>query len=340
MIVDLRSDTVTKPTKGMLDAMFSTEVGDDVFGEDPAINALEAKAAAIFGKEAGIFCPSGTQTNQIAINILTHPQEEMICDVQAHVYKYEAGGPAFHSRISVRTVNGHLGRLSPQDVVDSINPENAHFTTTSLVSVENTSNRGGGSFYALSELQGIGKICAAHGLKYHLDGARIFNALAAGGYKALEVGKLFDTVSVCLSKGLGAPVGSVLLSTKENIKKAKKVRKVMGGGMRQAGFLAAAGIYALDHHIERLKDDHDRAKILETNLKKLPWIDSLLPVSTNIIIFKLHDSITAEEFLVKLSSKNIKAAQTAKQMVRFVTHLDFNDDMMEYTIATLNTLYA
>lgn len=338
MIIDLRSDTVTRPTKGMLEAMWSAEVGDDVFAEDPSINKLEQKAADIFGMEAGLYCPSGTMTNQTAIKVLTQPQQEVICDVQAHIYKYEAGGMAFNSGVTPRLINGNRGRLSPQEIADNINPENTHYAPTSLVALENTSNRGGGSYYTLKQMADIHQVVRGNCLKFHLDGARIFNALTETGDDPKDVGKLFDTISVCLSKGLGAPVGSVLLSSKANIQKAKRIRKVFGGGMRQAGYLAAAGIYALDNNITRLKEDHKRAKTIESVLKNLPFIESSMPVDTNIIIFKLIPSLTHDEFLNNLSENNIKAASTEKQTIRFVTHLDFNDDMLENLLKVLKSI--
>ena len=338
MNIDLRSDTVTKPTKGMLEAMWAAEVGDDVFSEDPSINKLEQMAADIFGMEAGLYCPSGTMTNQTAIKVLTQPQQEVICDVQAHIYKYEAGGMAFNSGVTPRLINGDRGRLSPQDILDNINPENTHFAPTSLVALENTSNRGGGSYYTLNMIKDIHQVVRGNCLKFHLDGARIFNALAETGDNPKDLGLMFDTISVCLSKGLGAPVGSVLLSSKANIHKSKRIRKVFGGGMRQAGFMAAAGIYALENNIGRLKEDHKRAKQIEAVLKTLPYVESIMPVDTNIIIFKLSPVITHEDFLAKLAIHNIKGAATTKQTIRFVTHLDFNDDMLEVLIKALKTI--
>jgi threonine aldolase len=338
MIIDLRSDTVTRPTKGMLEAMWSAEVGDDVFAEDPSINKLEQKAAEIFGMEAGLYCPSGTMTNQTAIKVLTQPQQEVICDVQAHIYKYEAGGMAFNSGVTPRLINGDRGRLSPQEIIDNINPENTHYAPTSLVALENTSNRGGGSYYTLKQISDIHQVVRQNCLKFHLDGARIFNALTETKDDPKDVGKLFDTISVCLSKGLGAPVGSVLLSNQSNINRAKRIRKVLGGGMRQAGYLAAAGIYALDNNISRLKEDHKRAKTIEEMIKNLPYIESIMPVDTNIIIFKLVPSITHEQFLNKLAENDIKAASTAEQTIRFVTHLDFHDDMLEKLLKVLKSI--
>ncbi|MDB5114979.1 MAG: threonine aldolase, partial [Mucilaginibacter sp.] len=260
--VDLRSDTVTKPTAGMLDAMFKAKIGDDVFGEDEAINKLEQKAAAIFGMEAGLFCPSGTMTNQIAIKCFTQPLDELIADQTAHVYRYEGGGIAFNSGVSTRLLNGYRGIITPEMILPEINAENIHYPRTSLVVLENTVNKGGGSCYTLEQIEPIAALCKNKGLKLHLDGARIFNALTYTGDNAADYGKYFDGISVCLSKGLGAPVGSVLLADKGTIKYARRIRKVLGGGMRQAGFLAAAGIYALDHHVERLKIDHAHAQIL------------------------------------------------------------------------------
>src|SRR6185436_19870289 len=280
MVIDLRSDTVTKPSPQMLAAMMTAPVGDDVFDEDPSIKKLEEKTAAIFGKEAGLFCPSGTMTNQVAIRILTQPQQEIICDHLAHVYYYEAGGIAFNSGCSVRLLKGDRGRLNAKDIEENINPDNIHHPVTCVVSLENTSNKGGGSYYSLQSIKEIKEVCERHRLKLHLDGARIFNALEETKDSPSETGKFFDTISVCLSKGLGAPVGSVLLSSKENIRKAKRVRKVFGGGMRQAGFLAAAGIFALENNIERLKDDHKRAKIIGEAVKKLPFVEEVFPVDT------------------------------------------------------------
>jgi len=325
---DLRSDTFTKPSKGMLEAMWAAEVGDDVFGEDPTVNKLEQKTADTFGMEAGLYCSSGTMTNQTAIKVLTQPLQEVICDVQAHIYKYETGGMAFNSGVTARLIDGDRGRLSPQDILHHINAENVHFAPTSLVALENTSNRGGGSYYTLYQMKEIHELVKNNDLKLHLDGARIFNALAETGDSPKDVGKLFDTISVCFSKGLGAPVGSVLLSSKENINKARRIRKVFGGGMRQAGFMAAAALYAIDNNIKRLKEDHKRAKQIEATLKELSYVENVLPVDTNIIIFELNKSLSNEDFLGKLALHHIKALSTSNQTIRFVTHLDFTDEML------------
>lgn len=336
MIVDLRSDTVTKPTPGMLEAMFSAKVGDDVFGEDEAINALEEKASALFGMEAGIFCPSGTMTNQIAIKCFTQPMDELIADQTAHVYRYEGGGIGFNSGVSTRLLNGDRGILSADMIGPEINAENVHYPHTSLVVLENTVNRGGGSCYTLEHVAPIAALCKAKGLKLHLDGARIFNALIKTGDKAIDYGKHFDGISVCLSKGLGAPVGSVFLADKETIKYARRVRKVFGGGMRQAGFLAAAGIYALDHHVERLSIDHVHTGILADELKKCQWVKTVLPAETNIVIFETAEP--ANTVIEKLAAYGVKALTTGDHRIRFVLHLDVHPQQVEYTVKVLGSI--
>ncbi|MDN3580053.1 threonine aldolase family protein [Mucilaginibacter flavus] len=336
MTVDLRSDTVTKPTPGMLEAMWSAKVGDDVFGEDETINTLEQKAAAMFGMEAGLFCPSGTMTNQIAIKCFTQPLDELIADQTAHVYRYEGGGIAFNSGVSTRLLDGYRGIITPEMIEPEINAENIHYPHTSLVVLENTVNKGGGSCYTLDNIAPIAQLCQDKGLKLHLDGARIFNALSHTGDKAVDYGKYFDGISVCLSKGLGAPVGSVLLADAATIKYARRIRKVLGGGMRQAGFLAAAAIYALDHHVERLKIDHAHARILSEELTKQSWVTNVMPVETNIVLFDTVEP--AAIVLAKLAAKGIKASDTAKHRIRFVTHLDVHADQVEYVVGALKGL--
>lgn len=328
MTIDLRSDTVTKPTKAMLEAMFSAEVGDDVFGEDQTINKLEEKCAALFGMEAGLFCSSGTQTNQVAIKLHTQPGDEVICDANAHIYYYEGGGIAFNAACSIKLLNGDRGRFKAEDVVNAIRADNVHFPHTRLVAVENTHNRGGGSIYDFSELEKIAEVCRKNMLAFHLDGARIFNAIVETDKSAKDFGRIFDTISVCLSKGLGAPVGSVLLGTKEHIYKARRIRKIFGGGMRQAGYLAAAGIYAIDNNIMRLKEDHLRAKKLSVILKTLPYVVEVMEPETNIIYFRLADNFSGADFQQKLSENNIKVISLDNQVIRMVTHLDFDDQMM------------
>jgi len=335
MNVDLRSDTVTKPTAGMMEAMMNAKVGDDVFGEDETINELEQKTAAIFGMEAGLFCPSGTMTNQIGIKCFTQPLDELIADQTAHVYRYEGGGIAFNSSVSTRLLNGYLGIITAEMIEPEINAVNDHYPRTSLVVLENTVNRGGGSCYALEQIKPIAALCQNKGLKLHLDGARIFNALAKIGDKAEEYGKYFDGISVCLSKGLGAPVGSVFLADRETIKYARRVRKVFGGGMRQAGFLAAAGIYALDHHVERLKIDHSHAQILSDELTNCGWVANVLPAETNIVLFDTVEP--AAVVLDKLAAQGIKALSTGPNRIRFVLHLDVHPEQVEYVVDVLKS---
>ncbi len=338
MTIDLRSDTVTKPSKGMLEAMFQAKVGDDVFREDPTVMELEAKTAELFGMEEGLFCPSGTMTNQIAIKTHTQPGDEVLCDVSAHIYNYEGGGISFNSGAQAKLLSGDRGRFSARQVEDNINPDLDWLTKTRLVAVENTVNRAGGSYYSLSQLKEIATVCKKYKINYHLDGARIFNALWETKDKPKEIGSLFDSVSVCLSKGLGAPAGSVLLGNKEFIKQARRIRKVFGGGMRQAGFLAAAGIYALNNNLERLGEDHRRAGLLGTVIKALPFVESMLPVETNIVIFTLSDKMKAEDFANRLAPNNIKVSNFGKQSIRFVTHLDFTDEMLEKTCEVLKKM--
>lgn len=338
-IIDLRSDTVTKPSQAMLDAMFNAKVGDDVFSEDPTVIELENYAAALFGKEAALFCPSGTMTNQIAIKVHTQPGDELLCDVNSHIYNYEGGGISFNSGVQAKLITGNEGRLSVELIEPLVNGDFDWLTKTSLVSLENTINRAGGSYYKLGQIKPITAFCKLKKLKLHLDGARIFNALVETGDSTKDLGDCFDSISICLSKGLGAPVGSLLIGDKEFIKKARRVRKVFGGGMRQAGFLAAAGLFALKSNITRLKEDHRKAKVLESALKELGYIESVLPVYTNIIIFNLrHEKFTGEAFERTLSQKNIKIAAFGKQTIRMVTHLDFTDAMLEETINALKYL--
>jgi threonine aldolase len=337
-VIDFRSDTVTKPTPAMQEAMQKAGLGDDVFGEDPTINELEAKTAAMFGMEAALFCPSGTMTNQIGIKMHTQPGDEVICDFLSHVYQYEGGGIAFNAGASVRLLTGDRGRITAQQVLEAINPDDVHKPHSSLVVLENTSNRGGGSCYELAEIEAIKKVCTESNLKLHLDGARLFNALVYKNQTAKDYGRLFDSISICLSKGLGCPVGSVLIGTKEDIKKARRIRKVFGGGMRQAGMLAAAGVYALDHHIERLAQDHAHAKQIEAALLSHPLVEAVIPVETNIIIFQLKPAVTAAEMVEKLKAKGILCFSTGKQTIRFVTHLDVSEEMVARTVEILKTI--
>lgn len=337
-MIDLRSDTVTKPSKGMLDAMLAAHVGDDVFGEDPSMNLLEERVAKMFGKEAGVFCPSGTMTNQIAIKVHTQPGDELICDKHAHIYINEAGGIAFNSGVQVRLLEGDQGRISATQIANNINPPFDWLPRTSLVCLENTVNRAGGSYYSLSAVKEISEVCRKNNLKLHLDGARIFNALTETGDSPESHGECFDSISICFSKGLGCPVGSVLIGSKEFIKKARRIRKVLGGGMRQAGYLAAAALYALEHNVKRLKEDHLRAKAIAETLKNAHYVEELLPVTTNIIIFSLKHPLTSEEFLAKLAAKGVRGIGFGKNKIRLVTHLDFDDIMLEKTLQVLKEI--
>ncbi len=329
MQIDLRSDTVTRPTPGMLKFMFNAKVGDDVFKEDPSINELEQKAASIFGKEAGIYCPSGTMTNQTAIKVHTQPGDELICDATAHVYNYEGGGIAFNSGVQTKLIQGDNGRFTSKQLEQALHPYADWLPKTSLVVIENTSNRGGGSYYTLDNVKKISQVCKKNKLNLHLDGARIFNALAETGDNAKEYGKACDSISICLSKGLGAPVGSVLIGNAEFVAKARRIRKLLGGGMRQGGYLAAAGIYALDNHVKRLKEDHQRAKRIAGILKNKSYVKSMLPVETNIIIFSLDNSMPADTFTNALKKDNILISMIGNNALRIVTHLDFNDKMLK-----------
>jgi threonine aldolase len=316
----------------MMEAMMNAKVGDDVFGEDPSINELEVLTAEMFGMESSVFCPSGTMTNQIAIKCHTQPGDEVICDESAHVYQYEAGGIAFNSGASVKLLTGDRGRISAVQVKASINPDDNHKAKTSLVCIENTSNRGGGSCYDFAEIMNIRKVCTENNLKFHLDGARLFNALVEKNETPKQYREVFDSISICLSKGLGCPVGSLLVGKKDFIKKARRVRKVFGGGMRQAGFLAAAGIYALQNHVGRLKEDHARAKQIGCALQKKGFVKMVLPVETNIIITELDNSMSAPAFVEKMKANDILPYAITANRVRFVVHLDITDAMIEKTV--------
>ncbi|MDX1666360.1 MAG: GntG family PLP-dependent aldolase [Saprospiraceae bacterium] len=338
MEINLVSDTVTKPTAGMLKAMMSAEVGDDVFGQDPTVNKLEAMMAQLFDKEAAVFCPSGTMTNQIAIKVHTQPLDEVICDELSHIYQYELGGYAYNSGVAINLLRGENGKLKAEQVKEAIKPDYEWLPKSRLVVLENTCNKGGGSYYTIEEIRPIREICRESGLRLHLDGARLFNALVETGDTTEEMGSHFDSISICLSKGLGAPVGSVLIGDAGFIKEARRVRKVMGGGMRQAGFLAAAGIYALDHQVDRLKQDNERARRLGACLEALPYVEEVRPVQTNIVIFDLKSPLTANQFIEKLKKENIWAAPFGPYTVRFVTHLDVSDEMIKKVIAVLREI--
>lgn len=338
MVIDYRSDTVTKPGKAMFEAMMQAEIGDDVFGEDPSVNALEQTISSLFGMETALFCPSGTMTNQIAIKIHTQPGDEVICDESAHVYQYEGGGIAFNSGASVRLISGNRGQITAAQVLEAINPDDVHKAKTSLVCIENTSNRGGGSCYDIEELKNIKKLCRENGLKLHLDGARLFNALVTKQETPEQYGELFDSISICLSKSLGCPVGSLLIGKKEFVERGRRIRKVFGGGMRQAGYMAAAGLYALKHNIDRLATDHTHAKLIGNAWSRKSFVKMVLPVETNIIIFELDETVSAQQLVLRLKEQHILSYAIAPNRLRLVLHLDITEQMVEKTIEVINNL--
>jgi threonine aldolase len=337
-MIDFRSDTVTKPSKEMMDAMFSAPVGDDVFSEDPTVNELQQFAAKMFGKEDALFCSSGTQTNQIAINVHVQPGAEVICHEESHIYKYEGGGIAKNSGASVRLLQGDRGRLTADAIAKWVNPDDVHFPTTQLVSLEDTANRGGGAIYNFEEIQKIKKFCVANNLPLHLDGARLMNALVETKIDPKAYAAEFDSISLCLSKGLGAPVGSVLIGTKDFIKKARRVRKVFGGGMRQAGIIAAGGLYALKNNVDRLLIDHQHAQQLERTLNQLNWVKEVISVETNIVVVILNDPSKRDEIISKLAEQGIRVMAFGEGMLRLVTHLDVFSNEIDQTCDKLGKI--
>lgn len=330
------SDTVTKPTPGMLRSMLEAEVGDDVFGEDPTVNRLEGMVAKMFNQEAAVFCPSGTMTNQIAIQLHTQGLDEMICERRSHVYQFETGGFAYNARTSVNLIETQNGKLTLPDIQGVIKKEYDWLPHSALVVIENSCNAAGGIFYRLDEVRKISQFCRQSGIRLHLDGARLFNVLVETNEKAEAWGELFDSISICLSKGLGAPVGSLLISAEDRIKKARRLRKVMGGGMRQAGYLAAAGIYALERHIDRLKEDNQAAKMLGKKLEHQAYVENVYPVHTNIVIFDLKAPHTGDQFLSFLLENDIKAVAFGPSTIRFVTHLDVTPAMIRNVLNVLD----
>lgn len=339
MEINLVSDTVTRPGHEMLQQMFRAKVGDDVYKQDPTVVQLEETVADLFGMEAALFFPSGTMANQTAIKLHTNPGDELICDKWAHVFNYEGGGVAFNSGVSSRLIDGDRGMITANQVAEAINPPDFyHSPLTSLVCIENTTNKGGGACYDLQTLMEIGEVCKTNNLNYHLDGARLWNALVAKRQHPKQFGEMFDTISVCLSKGLGAPVGSLLIGKKEHINKALRIRKVFGGGMRQAGYLAAAGLYALQNNVGRLEEDHRRARQLGNFLQQMPWVEKVEPVETNILIFSLKPQYSEAALMEKLKQKSIFISSLGKGKLRIVTHLDYKEVMHNYVIETLQKL--
>lgn len=337
--IDLRSDTVTRPTAGMLQAIMSAKVGDDVYKEDPSVNELEKKLADMFGMDEALFFPTGSMANQAAIKLHTQPGEQLICDKWAHVFNYEGGGASFNSGVSCKLVDGHRGMITASQVEENINePDFYHSPLTSLVCLENTTNKGGGACYDLDVIKEVREVCDRHELGLHLDGARLFNALVKKNEDPKEFGKLFDTISVCLSKGLGTPMGSVLIGKKNLMKNAIRIRKVLGGGMRQVGFMAAAGIYALENHVERLAKDHERASEIGITLNNLEYVGSVEPIETNIVIFYLKDASAEKKFMTKLSEENIRISNMGQGKLRIVTHLDYSEEMHQRFISVLEDI--
>lgn len=322
----------------MLEAMMTAPVGDDVFGEDPSVNKLEQLSAGMFEMEAALFCPSGTMTNQVAVKCHTQPGDEVICDESSHVYQYEGGGIAFNSGASVKLLNGNRGRITAQQVKEAINADDVHKPVSRLVCLENTSNRGGGSCYDFEEIKRIKKVCVEKNLALHLDGARLFNALVEKNETPRQYGEVFDSISICLSKSLGCPVGSLLLGKKEFIRTARRIRKVFGGGMRQAGFLAAAGIFALQKNVERLKLDHLHARQIGEALSKKSFVKEVLPVETNIIIFETVPSLQAAELVKKFAEKDVLCFDMSPTKIRFVMHLDITDEMVTQAIEIISRM--
>ncbi|HLW31791.1 MAG TPA: GntG family PLP-dependent aldolase [Aequorivita sp.] len=339
MFIDLRSDTVTKPTPGMMQAIQQAEVGDDVYKEDPSTNKLEEKLADMFGMDAALYFPTGSMANQAAIKMHTQPGEQLIADKWAHVYNFEGGGASFNSGVSCKLIDGQRGMITAEQVEENINPPDFyHSPLTSLVCLENTTNKGGGACYDILEIERIREVCDKNGLGLHLDGARIWNALVAKNENAKDFGRIFDTISVCLSKGLGAPIGSVLIGNADIMKKAMRVRKVLGGGMRQIGFMAAAGIYALENHIERLSEDHKRAIEIAETLSKQSYINKVEPTETNIVIFYLSEGVDETNFMKALLQKNIKISNMGQGKLRIVTHLDYTENMHQAFLGILKNL--
>ncbi len=338
MSIDLRSDTVTRPGAPMLTAMMQAKTGDDVFEEDPTVNRLEAFAAEMFGREAAIYCPSGTMSNQIAIKCHTQPGDEVICEKTSHVYLYEGGGISFNAGAQVRLVDGDRGRISAAQVKDAVNPDDVHKPRTSLVSLENTANRGGGSCYKVADILQIKAACAEAGLALHLDGARLFNALVANNETPEQYGQLFDSISICLNKGLGCPMGSILIGNKKFIRQARRIRKVFGGGLRQAGFMAASGLYALQHNIKRLELDHMHARQIALALQQKSFTGHMLPVETNIVIFEVKGSYTAKALSEKFKAYDVKCIAISPTQVRMVTHLDISEQMVKEVISVIERL--
>lgn len=338
MNIDLRSDTVTKPSKEMLEAMMQTEVGDDVFREDSTVNKLERRIASMFGKTGALFFPSGTMANQTALKLHTNPGDQVICDKYSHIYNYESGGASFNSGVSCKLIDGNRGMFTAKQVEEAINPDDYYYSKTTLVEIENTTNKGGGACWDLNEIKKIKNVCNENNLGFHLDGARLWNALVEKNETTRQYGDVFDTISVCFSKGLGCPIGSILVGDEAIMKNAIRIRKIFGGNMRQAGYLAAAALYALEHNLERLIEDHKKAKEIGVELAKLSIIKKVESIETNIVIFELNEDVKESDFVNKLATKNIKIISMGGGKLRMVTHLDYTDVMHEKLLNILRNL--
>lgn len=338
MIIDLRSDTVTKPTVEMMEAIMSAKTGDDVFREDPTVKRLEEKMAMLFGMDEALYFPTGSMSNQAAIKLHTQPGEQLICDSWAHIYNYEAGGAAFNSGVSCKLINGDRGMINAEQVESSINPPDFyHSPLTSLVCLENTTNKGGGACYDFDEIVNIKKVCDKHDLGLHLDGARLMNAIVAKKEDPKEYGKIFDSISICLSKGLGAPLGTVLLGNKDLMRNAVRIRKIFGGAMRQIGFMAAAGLYGIEHLVDRMAEDHKKASEIAKVLEQQEYIKRVEKTETNIVIFYLNEIVTEDKYLSDMHKKNIKISNMGQGKLRIVTHYDYTQEMHEIFLEILNT---
>lgn len=338
MLIDFRSDTVTRPSPEMLECMHRARVGDAVFGDDPAVLELERYAADLFGKPAALYCPSGTMTNQIAIKVHTEPGDQMVCDRTAHVFVYEGGGAALHSGISCHLLQGAGGRFTAEQVDAAIQDDDPHFPRTRLVSIENTSNKGGGTCWDLTEIDQVRQLCDDRGLALHLDGARLFNALVETGETPRRFGQVFDSISICLSKGLGAPVGSLLLGDEVFIHKANRMRKAFGGAMRQAGYLAAAGLFALQNNVERLAHDHRAAKRLGDALAASQLAGHGRPVITNIVLFEFDSAADLSAATEDFKAHDILVSSMSSRLLRLVTHLDVTDAMVDRAVQVIGDL--
>jgi threonine aldolase len=336
-VIDLRSDTVTRPTPAMRAAIAAAEVGDDVFNDDPTVNRLQERVAQLLGKEVALFVPSGTMSNQACVKAHTQPGDELLCEARCHIYNFEAGGPAVLSGVTCRTIEGDYGVLDVTQLEGLVRPDNEHLVRTRMVCLENTHNRGGGRVYPLEKIKAISAWARRHGLIMHLDGARLWNAAVATGIPLAEWARPFDSVSVCFSKGLGAPIGSALAGPREFVARARRARKLFGGGMRQAGMAAAGALFALENHIERLADDHDNARVIGQAIADTPGLRLDPPeVETNLIFFKVDPDLgPARDLVASLKQRGVLASATAPDTIRACTHLDVSAAQAERAADTI-----